>query len=921
MGSVAEETTEAGTTEEEKTPTQAPWAFDVNEVLEAQDSTEDGLGSEEAQHRLSDRGRNELPATQATPVWKRFLSHFDDVLIYILLAAAVLKALTEDWVDFTVIIIVAVANAIIGFIQEGRSQNALASLRNIMSLESEVRRGGSWSTVDAAELVPGDIVKVSSGDRVPADLRLISASSLKADEAALTGESEPTDKDTNAVAADAGVGDRSSMLFSSTIITAGNGVGVVVATGSDTEIGQISSLVSEMEQVETPLAKQLAQLAKTLSIAIGGMAAIMLLVGRLAHNYELEELISAAIGFAVAAIPEGLPALVTITLALGVQQMAKRKAITRKMASVETLGSVTVICSDKTGTLTQNEMTARSVVTATGAYDVSGSGYEPIGEITDADDNTIDLGELPELSALIWAVGISNDARVEETEQGWRVIGQPTEGALDVLAVKAGIDIDSAERKSQIPFSSDHKFSATYDVMADGEEFVHVVGAPDRLLDRSSEELTADGSTTSLDREAWDKRIDELSAQGLRVLAAARREATDSDNDLQLEAVEDGLVFLGLIGIVDPPRPEVRDAIAEAHSAGIRVKMITGDHAGTAVAIARELGIVPENGEVKALTGGELERMSQEELRKCVRDVDVYARTSPEHKLRIVRALQSHNEIVAMTGDGVNDAPSITRADVGIAMGIKGTEATKEAADIVLADDNFTSIERAVEEGRRIYDNIRKSVVFLLPTNGAQSLVILVAVLLGLSLPLSPVQILWVNLITAVTLSLTLVGEPAEPGIMKRPPRSPKEKVLSGPALIMVALVSFLIGGATLAVYLMERELSDSYAMAQTTAVTMLVLGQLAFLFNCRFLNSSSFTWRVFTGNRVLWYSIGILIGTQMLFIYAPFMNNWFGSTPIGLREWGLTFAAAVVVFILAEVGKQFAHRAADRRRAAKAAA
>lgn len=921
---VSVETTAERTEEAETTPAESPWAFSAEEVLDAESTTEIGLSSGEVERRLSAYGRNELAPAAQVPAWRRFLSHFDNVLIYILLAAAVLKALTEDWVDFSVIVIVAVANAIIGFVQEGRSQDALASLRSIMSLDSQVRRNGKWSVVDAVELVPGDIVTVASGDRVPADLRLISATGLKVDEAALTGESEPADKDTKAVSRDSGVGDRSSMLFSSTIVTAGNGTGVVVATGADTEIGQISSLVSEMEQVETPLSRQLAHLGKMISIGIGGLAAIMLLIGRIVHDFAPEELLSAAIGFAVAAVPEGLPALVTITLALGVQQMARRQAITRKMESVETLGSVTVICSDKTGTLTQNEMTARQVITATGRFDVSGGGYSPEGEVTDADGGAIDLEELPDLSALLWAVGVSNDASVEETENGWRVIGQPTEGALDVLAGKAGIDIDSATRRAQIPFDSAHKFSATYDVMATGDEYVHVVGAPDRLLDRSDRELTADGSTATLDRQAWDERIDELSAQGLRVLAAARRTATADDAALTLESVEEGLVFLGIVGIIDPPRPEVRDAIAEAHGAGIRVKMITGDHAGTAIAIARDLGIVPAEGEIRALTGTELDQMSQDELRQCVRDIDVYARTSPQHKLRIVKALQSHKEVVAMTGDGVNDAPSITRADVGIAMGIKGTEATKEAADIVLADDNFTSIERAVEEGRRIYDNIRKSVVFLLPTNGAQSLVILVAVVLGLALPLSPVQILWVNLITAVTLSLTLVGEPAEPGIMRRPPRSPREKVLSKTALVVVAVVSLIIGGATLGVYLLERHLSGDYAMAQTTAVTMLVLGQLAFLFNCRFLNSTSFTWRVFTGNRVLWISVGLLLGLHVLFVYAPFMNNWFGSTPIGLREWGMTIGVALIVFVAAECSKTLArwiargHRAARRHRQAR---
>lgn len=891
------------------TPAEAPWAFPADEVLAEFGARPHGLSDADVTRRREAHGRNELPAVPPTPAWRRFLAHFDDVLIYILLAAAVLKAIAADWVDFTVIIIVAVANAVIGFVQEGRSRHALASLRTIMSLETQVRRGGTWGVVDAVTLVPGDVVRVRSGDRVPADLRLLRATNLQVDEAALTGESLPATKHVAAVGADAGVGDRASMLFSGTIVSTGNGEGVVVATGAHTEIGRISALVAGMDHIDTPLARQLARLAKQLSVLIGLMAAVMLLIGRVVHDFAFDDLLSAAIGFAVAAVPEGLPALVTITLAMGVQQMARRKAITRRMASVETLGSVTVICSDKTGTLTQNEMTARTVVTRQAEYEVSGGGYAPEGRITTSGGEEASLAEYPDLADLVVTAGACNDARVERTEQGWRVVGQPTEGALDVLAAKAGAQVSGIERLAQVPFESSHKFSATLDVLPGGERLVHVVGAPDRLLDRSSYERDADGTPVDLDRDAWERRVDDLSSKGLRVLAAASRPVREGEVALALEDVSEGLTFLGLVGIVDPPRPEATAAIAEAHGAGIRVKMITGDHAGTAVAIARELGIVPATGEVASLTGADLERMTQEDLRQCVRDVDVYARTSPEHKLRIVRALQSHREVVAMTGDGVNDAPSITRADVGVAMGIKGTEATKEAADIVLADDNFATIERAVEEGRRIYDNIRKSVVFLLPTNGAQSLVILVAVLLGLALPLSPVQILWVNLVTAVTLSLSLVGEAAEPGIMRRPPRSPHEQVLSRTSLVMVALASLLIGGSTLVVYLLERDLGETHAVAQTTAVTMLVLGQFAFLLSCRFLNSSSLTWRVLTGNRVLWISTAALLVLQVVFIYAPPMNAWFGSAPIGPREWGMTAAIAVVVFLVTEAGKVMAWR------------
>jgi len=885
------------------TPTEAtPWAEQADAVAASLGSSTDGLATADVDLRLERDGRNELPAPAPKPAWLRFVAHFNDLLVYILIAAAALKALSGDWIDFTVIAVVIVATALIGFIQEGRAASALAGLQTMQSDEAQALRDGTWGVVDAGTLVAGDVVRLRSGDRVPADLRLLTASSLQADEAALTGESVPSQKAVDAVAADAGVGDRSSMLFSGTIVTAGTAEGVVVATGAGTEIGRISALVAEQDKLDTPLARQLNRLGTQLAGLIGILAVGMLGLGYFVHGMDGSELISAAIGFAVAAVPEGLPALVTITLALGVQQMAKRNAITRKMAAVETLGSVTTICSDKTGTLTQNEMTVRTVVTGQGSYDVEGTGYRPVGRVT-AGGAVAELAAHPDLAALVVAAGAANDARVEETPEGWRVVGQPTEGALDVLAAKAGADIEAITRLAQVPFESAHKFSATLDDVPGGGRVVHALGAPDRLLDRCATQVGPGGEPVALDREAWEHHIDVLSGQGLRVLAAASRPA-DGVEAIELDDLDSGLTFLGLCGIVDPPRPEVRDAIRLSHTAGIRVKMITGDHAGTAVAISRELGIAPAEGDVAALTGAELEAMGDDELAAVVQGVDIYARTSPEHKLRIVQALQTHGEVVAMTGDGVNDAPSITRADVGVAMGIKGTEATKEAADIVLADDNFATIERAVEEGRRIYDNIRKSVVFLLPTNGAQALVILVAVLFGWALPLSPVQILWINLVTALTLSLALAGEPAEPGIMERPPRSPKEQVLSARALALVLSTSLLIGGTTLGVYLYGQAHADTYEIGQTTAVTMLALGQLAFLFNCRFLNSSSLTPRALVGNRAIWIAAGLLFALQLVYVYAPFMNSWFRSAPLPFDHWLGVLALAVGIFLVVELAK-----------------
>lgn len=889
-----------------------PYAQPPDAVLTALDVDARGLSGDDAARRLDEVGPNRLPEPPRASALVRFLRHFDDVLIYILLAAAVLKAFLGDWVDFTVILVVAVANAVVGFLQEGQAERALDGIRTMLSLEATALRDGHWSSVDADVLVPGDVVRVRSGDKVPADARLLDATNLQVEEAALTGESVPSAKDVAPVGSDAGVGDRSSMLFSGTIVAAGTGIAVVTATGGDTEIGRIQALVAEVDHLDTPLKQQLDRLGTLLSRGILAMAAFMLVIGRVIHDWDPPELISAAIGFAVAAVPEGLPALVTITLALGVQQMARRNAITRKLPAVEALGSVTTICSDKTGTLTKNEMTARSVVTAVRTYGVEGLGYEPTGRVTsDGDDAPLDAHD--DLAALVRAAALCNDARVVPDDAGhWRVVGQPTEGALTTLALKAGGGTDGAQRLAAVPFESANKFSATLDRLPDGEVRVHVLGAPDRLLDRATTQRGPAGTSEPLDAARWEAAVDELGAQGLRVLAAAARPAGESRSTLDVEDLV-GLEMLGVVGIVDPPRPEAVAAIAECHRAGIAVKMITGDHVGTAVAIARELGIVPPGEQVDALTGADLEAMTQEELRTRVQDVDVYARTSPEHKIRIVRALQSHREVVAMTGDGVNDAPALTRADVGIAMGIKGTEATKDAAEIVLADDNFATIERAVEEGRRIYDNIRKSVVFLLPTNGAQSLVILVAVLFGLALPLSPVQILWVNLVTAVTLSLALAYEPAEPGIMDRPPRSPSESVLSGRSLVLVVWASLLIGAATLGVYLLEKQLGAGDGVAQTSAVTTLVLGQVAFLFSCRFLHRSSLTPRVLVGNRVVWLAVGVLLLLQLVFAYVPFMHDWFESAPIGPRDWALSAATAVVVLLVVEAVKATGRRRRPR--------
>ncbi|GAB2466963.1 cation-translocating P-type ATPase [Xylanimonas ulmi] len=895
----------------------APWALTANDVLDGHETRLEGLTTAEAEARLATAGPNRLPVQPRDPWWKKLAGHLNDVLIFLLLIAALIKAAiaiytgdASNWIDVSVIAGVAIINVAIGMIQEGRAEKALDAIKGMLSTRAHVLRDGTVSDVDAETLVPGDVIKVRPGDRVPSDARLLEASNLQVEEAALTGESVAAVKTIDAVAEQANVGDRTSMLFSSTLVVAGTGTAVVTATGSTTEIGRIQTMISEADDMDTPLAKTMAVFGKRLAVLILGMAAVMVVIGLL-REISGPDLVSATIGFAVAAIPEGLPALVTITLALGVQAMARRNAISRKMASVETLGSVSTICSDKTGTLTQNEMTVRHVSTRGGQYDVEGTGYAPVGRVVTSDGAP---AASPDLLAVAEVMALCNDAHLEQEDERWRLIGEPTEGAVLVLGRKAGVTGEGWARLAEIPFDSATKYMATLTQAPDGSRHVLVKGGLDSVAARCTTQLGADGGLEPFDAAFWDAEMSALAAQGLRVLAAARLEAPATADALPDDGPQ-GLTMVGVTGIVDPPRPEAIAAIAEARTAGIAVSMITGDHADTAKAIALEMGIV-DSADAPALTGAELQAMSDMDLAEVVQSVHVYARTSPEHKIRIVRALQRHGEVVAMTGDGVNDAPALTQADVGVAMGIKGTEATKEAADIVLADDNFATIERAVSEGRRIYDNIRKAVLFMLPTNGAQSLGLLFAVLLGWTvMPLLPVQVLWINMVTSVTLALPLATEPAEPDIMRRAPRDPKTPLITPDFLRRILFVSVLIGGASLLVFAAEfygflgiGGHGDG-TLAQSAGLTMLALGQVAYLFNCRFMHRSSLTLDVLKGNKAVLWAVGALVALHVFFLYTPFMQALFRVTGIGLREWLICVALAVAIFLVMEVVK-----AVDRR-------
>ena len=875
-------------------------ALPATEVFRALHTRREGLSATEAAERLASKGPNRLPPPPRDGPLMRFLRHFNDSLIYVLLAGAAVTALMGHWVDTWVILAVTVINAVIGFIQEGKAEQALAGIRKMLALRAHCRRDGQWAQLDAADLVPGDIVRLVAGDRVPADLRLCDAASLRIDESALTGESAPTDKDGEAVDPSAGIGDRRGMAYAGTLVTGGSGLGVVTGTGPTTELGRIGRMITQVQTLATPLTRQMGAFGRVLALAIMALAGAMFLIGWLLHDGVPGDLVMAAIGFAVAAIPEGLPAILTITLALGVQRMAQRHAITRRLPAVETLGAVTVICTDKTGTLTRNEMTVRHVVTRVAQYQVSGIGYGPDGLVRHA-GLAVALAETPDLQALVEVMALCNDAVIAEEDGRWKVIGEPTEGALCTLARKAGFAPGKAGRLAVIPFDSTTKFMATLHQVPRTGLRILMKGAPGPLLERCSSQRAADGRDEPLDTAFWASQVETLGAQGLRVLAAAVAVPADGKTALTPADVAAGLSFLGLVGIVDPPRPEAVAAIAAFRAAGIRVKMITGDHPGTAIAIGREMGIGDGR---RAVTGAELEAADDAALGQIVQNYDVFARTSPEHKLRLVQALQANGEVVAMTGDGVNDAPALTRADVGVAMGIKGTEATKEAAAIVLTDDNFASIEHAVEQGRTIYDNLRKSILFLLPTNGAQALVVLVAVLFGLTLPLAPVQILWVNMVVAVTLSLALAFEPAEAGLMQRPPRRPDAPILDHWLRWRIALVSLLIGGATIAVFLFEQGRGLPLPSAQTMAVNTLVLGQVFFLFNCRSLYESSLRPRLWFTNPAVWIAVGVLILLQGLFVYVPAMNLWFHTAPLAARDWLLPLAIGVGIFLVVEAEK-----------------
>jgi len=870
-------------------------------------SSNDGLDSSEVEHRRLLFGFNQITRKTGTNPLLLFLMQFHQPLIYILLGSAVITSFLQEWVDAGVIYGVVLVNAVIGFIQEARAVKAIEALSQLLTCSATVIRGCKRLIIPAGELVPGDIVLLQSGDKVPADLRLLSVRELQINESALSGESLPVLKNCLPLPGDTLLPDRSNMAFSSSLVTSGVATGVVVATGDRTEVGRINEMIASADILATPLTRKLARFSSLLLYVILSLAAVTFVVGILRGETWLA-MFMAAVALAVGAIPEGLPAAVTITLAIGVARMAKRNVIIRKLPAVETLGGTTVICSDKTGTLTRNQMTVQEIYAGGVHFQVSGSGYEPAGSFA-CDGKEIQPDQYRPLVASLAAGLLCSDAIMKQTEGQWLIEGDPTEGALVVAAGKAGLTRECVAaaypRLDAIPFESQHQYMAT--LHRDGDTLVvYLKGAFESLLPRCSHVLSDQDSLTPLESDVCHSQAAHMAKKGLRVLALARIELPDYSGALRHEHVAGGLTFLGLQGMMDPPRPEAVAAVKVCQTAGIQVKMITGDHAITAAAIARQFDLQGETdavGQLVALTGRDIQALSDNELAAAVERTALFARVAPEQKLRLVEALQTNGHIVAMTGDGVNDAPALRQANIGVAMGMSGTEVAKEAADMLLIDDNFSSIEAAVEEGRGVFENLVKFIIWTLPTNLGEGLVILAAVFAGVQLPITPLQILWINMTTAVLLGLMLAFEPKEPGLMTRPPLDPRKPLLTGELIMRIVLVGFLLLVGSFGIFEWRMGAGSDVAVARTCAVNIFVFGEIFYLFNCRSLRQSMFRIGLFS-NRWVLGGVGLMVLLQLLFTYLPAMNGAFGSRPIALKEWGVIIGASSIVYCVIECEK-----------------
>ncbi|MDR1968263.1 MAG: HAD-IC family P-type ATPase, partial [Burkholderiaceae bacterium] len=867
-----------------------------------------GLSAAEAARRLAAHGPNALPQPPRRHWLQRFGAQFANALIGFLLAAAVVAGALGHWIDGAVVVVVVLVNAIVGVLQEGKAEAAMDALHNMLTPEARVVRDGVRQVVDVASLTPGDVVLIEAGDRVPADLRLVDARALRIDEALLTGESVAAEKSTAAVAAAAPLGDRSNMAFSGTLVAAGQGRGVVIATGMGTEIGRISALLNAIAPLTTPLLRQIDRFGRQLTLFALLTAAALFAFAVTLRGYAWPDAFMTVVALAVGFVPEGLPAVITITLAIGVQRMAARHAIVRQLPAVETLGATSVICSDKTGTLTRNEMTCHRLLTAGGECLATGTGYAPVGMLlrTGGGEPGADMRMLARVGLLC------NDAALIESADQWHVTGDPMEGALLALAIKAALmpqaEHDAHPRRDVIPFDAAHRYMATLHALpqGDGGTLLLVKGAPEPVLAMCANALAGDGRAAApLITADWLAGIDRIAASGERVLAFAFRRLPQPLERIGEPHLRE-LTLAGLVGFIDPPRPEAIAAVADCRSAGIAVKMITGDHAATACAIAAQLGLAQDP---VVLTGAQLDALDDRALPALAQGAQVFARTSPEHKLRVVRALQSQGAVVAMTGDGVNDAPSLKQADVGIAMGHKGTEAAKEAAQIVLADDNFASIVAAVSEGRVVYDNIRKVLAWTLPTNGGEALAVIGALMFGLTLPLTTAQILWINMALTITLGLVLAFEPPEDGVMRRPPRPARAALLTPFMLWRLALVSMLFALAVHLVMLWGQARSLPLEATRTLAVNTLCALEIGYLFSVRYLHATSLTWRGARGTPAVLYAILTVVTLQLAFTYTPWMQALFNSRALRLPDLLLAPALGALVMFLLEAEKALLRR------------
>ena len=916
-------------------PTTKIWQFTPEKLaIFLGTDSERGLTSQEAERRRIELGPNELPEAPSRSPVKLFLSQFTSIIVWVLIGAAVISGLLEDWLDAAAIVAIVFLNGLFGFVQEFRAERSLAGLRNMSVAMARVVREGVLRSIPARELVTGDVILLEAGDRVPADSRLIYATNFQSQEASLTGESTPVQKSAIALdRPDVLLGDRANMVFTGTIAVSGKARALVVAISLQTELGRIATMIqqaSEAERLETPLQRRLEQFGYTLLWVALAVVTVVFVLGSL-RGEPLMAMFLTSVSLAVAAVPEGLPAVVTVTLALGVTRMVTRHALIRKLPAVETLGSATVICTDKTGTLTKNEMTVTRLFTGDRVFEVTGEGYEPVGEIRGKSSELKVLSsELSEsnlylenpklrtqnsepsqssaLRELLTAAVLCNGATLREENGTWHVIGDPTEGALLVAAAKVGLTKegleDTAPFTEEIPFDAERKMMTIIRRTADGN-MAYVKGAPDVLLLRCTHRLTLDGVVEPLSaqhRKAILESNVSLARESLRVLAVAHRGLDDSLMQLHADSVERGLVFLGLLAMKDPLRPEAVEAVRLCRQAGIITVMITGDHKETAVAIGREIGL--SAGDDTALSGAEVDSLTDEQLTQLVERVTVYARVSAEHKLRIVQAWKRRGAIVAMTGDGVNDAPAIKAADIGVTMGLTGTDVTKEAADMVVTDDNFASIAAAVEEGRGVFDNIRKTVHFLLSCNVSELLVMLFATLLGLPLPLLPIQILWMNLVTDGIPALALAVDPKAPDLMARAPRRPEARLLDGGRLLAIGgeglmLGLIALGAFSYCLYGLHLELDQ----ARTVAFTMMVVVQLVHGFNCRSERLSLFQLGVGT-NRVLVWAFLLSLVVQAAVLTVPAAASVFKVAALPIEVWLLIGAMGVLPFLIMEAIK-----------------